>query len=147
AAALQDFDGVLTVQWADPRHRAASGGETRFHLTPAGGAAIRLKLSDALANLAIRHFGRRVTLRGRCAQDASGTANMVVDSIAAATPAQAAAVTGTRRALYLLLKFSDDSAVPHQPSFYANLTNPDTPPPGSGIPATLNGFFKKTSWN
>src|SRR5262249_18757451 len=32
------------------------------------------------------------------------------------------------------------------PSFYLNLTNPDAPPPGEVFPATLNGFFKKTSY-
>ena len=27
------------------------------------------------------------------------------------------------------------------------MTNPDTPPPGASFPTTLNGFFKKTSWD
>ena len=45
------------------------------------------------------------------------------------------------------MKFSDDAAVPHPPTFYTDMTNPDTPPGGSPFPSTLNGFFKKTSYN
>lgn len=54
---------------------------------------------------------------------------------------------GTKRVIYLLVKFSDDSAVPHPPVFYTGMTNPDTPPSGEVFPTTLNGFFKKTSAN
>ena len=48
-----------------------------------------------------------------------------------------------------MLKFADDAARPdpHSSTFFSNLINPDTPPSGYGIPATINGFFKKTSNN
>jgi len=47
--------------------------------------------------------------------------------------------------IYLLVKFPDDGAVPHPPTFYSNMTDPDAPPGGEVFPSTLNGFFKKTS--
>jgi M6 family metalloprotease-like protein len=56
-------------------------------------------------------------------------------------------VSGTRKVIFLLLEFSDDTAVPHQPAFYTDMTNPLTPPAGEVFPATINGFFTKTSWN
>src|SRR5262249_34409406 len=48
-------------------------------------------------------------------------------------------------------KFQDDATEarpdPHAAGFYTDMTNPDTPPGGSLFPATINGFFKKTSNN
>lgn len=53
----------------------------------------------------------------------------------------------TKKVIYLLLKYKDDVDVPHPPSFYTNLNNPDTPPAGEIFPSTINAFFKKTSWD
>jgi hypothetical protein len=63
----------------------------------------------------------------------------------------AAAVFGTKRVIFLLVRFADDGdaavARLHSPVFFTDMTNPDTPPAGEVFPTTLNGFFKKTSWN
>jgi M6 family metalloprotease-like protein len=73
---------------------------------------------------------------------------LIADSVSPSSqPLAQAAVIGTRKVIYVLLKFSDDTAVPHSPAFYTDLNNPDTPPAGEVFPATVNGFFKKTSWN
>jgi hypothetical protein len=64
-----------------------------------------------------------------------------------ATDFETSAVLGTRKVIYLLVKFSDDAAVPHPAVFYTDLNNPDTPPAGEVFHSTVNGFFKKTSWN
>jgi len=44
----------------------------------------------------------------------------------------------------LLLKFKGDDQEPHSPDFYLRLTNPLNP--SDSIPATVNGFFRRTSW-
>jgi hypothetical protein len=36
---------------------------------------------------------------------------------------------------------------PHPPQFYADLTNPDEPPPGALFPSTINAFFRRTSYD
>jgi hypothetical protein len=77
--------------------------------------------------------------------DAIAPASETITSADRAT--SSAAVIGTKNVLYLLLKYSDDTAVPHPPQFYYDLNNPDTPPPGAAFPSTVNGFFKKTSWD
>jgi hypothetical protein len=84
-------------------------------------------------------------------RDARGDSRIIVDEIESAEPGsdrrseQRAAEK--RRVLYLLLKFKNDPQEPHPVNFYKDLTNPLTPPAGSNTPATINGFFKKTSWN
>jgi hypothetical protein len=82
--------------------------------------------------------------------DAIMPANGTVTLAEPASPAGAALaapVIGTKRVLYLLLKCADDTAVPHPPQFYDDLNNPDIPPKGAGFPSTVNGFFRKTSWD
>jgi M6 family metalloprotease-like protein len=117
---------------------------------------LRLKGRESLAT---RYFGKRVHVSGQFVANPSNATNaadqwaMIVDTIAPA-PARSGdaagagvAVVGTRNVIFLLLAFSDDAAMPHAPSFYTDLTNPDTPPAGATFPATINGFFKRTSWN
>ncbi len=158
-AAVQTFDGILNVQWGDPRTSADQGGGTFFSLSLPDGTSVPLQFTNQ-ENVAVTYFRKRVTVSGRQAQGAPAAQNaggaaaarpaVVVDSIvpsaAQGNAAVSDAVFGTKKVIFLLLKFSDDSAVPHAPSFYTNLTNPDTPPAGVG-PTTINGFYKKTSWN
>src|SRR6185312_13912772 len=42
--------------------------------------------------------------------------------------------------------FKDDAQEPHAKDFYLDLTNPKKGNAGLHIPATINGFFDKTSW-
>jgi hypothetical protein len=56
------------------------------------------------------------------------------------------ATTTKKKVLFILLKFKGDTQEPHPPSFYRNLTDPLVPPAGSNLPATINGFFDKTSY-
>ena len=154
------FEGTLSVVWADPRPGQPGPGETLFSLDLPDGRQLALDLTGR-EHEALRHFGRQVRVRGRMATRPATTPRgaaqqgIVVDTIeaaprgAAAMPAASepeAAVLGGRRVLFLLVKFADDTNVPHAPAFFTDLTNPDTPTV-AGIPATLNGFFKKTSGN
>ena len=147
------YEGVLNVVWGDPRP-GASGGATLFSLRMADGTTRLLTVPPEQQNVAISYFGQRVAVFGRLQQRAAGTAPsaIIVDRVQALSPARleqqssAAAVTGTRRVLYILLKYSGDAQEPHATTFYKELTNPRTPPPGSLTPATLNGFFYKSSW-
>jgi M6 family metalloprotease-like protein len=150
----ESFEGILGVVWGDPGPYAI-GGATRHSLTLRDGTTVPLQLQGPESS-ALRHFGRRVRLSGRrLGTNRVAPSKIVVDAItpangtiAFAEPAAfAAPVVGTKRVLYLLLRYSDDTAVPHPPQFYDDLHNPDLPPPGAGFPSTVNGFFKKTSWD
>ena len=158
-APAQTFEGTLLIVWGDPRPDSGAAGETRFTLALPDGRQLPLQMTGQ-EHVALSYFGKPVVVSGRLAARPSAVAGapdpeiIVVDSIGPSqTPAAAAdqdpsaAVSGTKKVLYLLLKFSDDAAVPHPPSFFTNLTNPDTPPSGEVFPATINGFFKKTSSN
>jgi hypothetical protein len=150
----QTLEGRLQIVWGDPAY--AVGGETRYALALDDGRMLPLEL-PGLETIAAQYFARRVRVTGRLAQGltappaAPAAAPMRVDAIEPAEQTAfadvSAAVTGTRRVIFLLVRFSDDAAVPHPPVFYTDMTNPDTPPAGEPFPTTINGFFKKTSWN
>jgi hypothetical protein len=160
AAASESFEGILGVIWGDPGPYAI-GGAIKHTLTLRDGTTLQLELPGR-ESFALRHFGRRVRLSGRrlgasrsarskIVVDAVTSANGTITSAEPASPAGAAfpppPAIGTKRVLYLLLKYADDTAVPHPPQFYDDLNNPDLPPQGAGFPSTVNGFFKKTSWD
>jgi M6 family metalloprotease-like protein len=156
----QTLEGVLGVLWGDPQPGSIAGGATFYTLTRPDGSVLRLDL-PGLESRAIQYSGQRVTVSARVSDaqpvpggDAQATA--IVESIELApanavagvrADVQSAAVTGTKKVIYLLVKFADDTAVPHAPSFFTDMTNPDTPPAGQPFPSTINGFFKKTSSN
>jgi M6 family metalloprotease-like protein len=151
------YDGTLQIVWQDPRPGATLGGGTHYSLALADGRIIELQMNGR-ETAAIALMGRPVTVTGRAGAAAtsamfgSAAGTLVVDSIAAArgfsTDASTSAIAVvTKKVIFVLLRFADDAAVPHAPSFYTALTNPDTPPAGQGIPATLNAFYKKTSNN
>jgi hypothetical protein len=155
-ATRQTLDGTLIVQWGDPEPGATAGGETRFELALPDGRRLRLQLNGQ-ESIATSWFGQRVSITGQLAPsqpaqvDAPDTGTLIVDSITRADSIvdlpPIRNVSGTKRVIFLLAKFSDDVAVPHPPSFFTDLTNPDVPPVGAPFPATINGFFKKTSGN
>jgi len=152
----QTFEGILGVVWGDP-HPLASTSDIQYTLTLADGGRVRLQLTGQESEAAF-YFGKRVIVAGRAAQAQaaalaviSDTPSVLVDSL---TPIQApqadafeAVALGSKKVIFLLVKFPDDAAVPHPPSFYTDMTNPDTPPGGALFPSTINGFFKKTSYN
>ena len=153
------YEGILQVVWQDPRPGATLGGETRYSLALADGRIIDLQM-NGLESTAITLMGASVVVTGQPGAPATngrasvaGGVTVAVDTIA---PAQGFAArdsststvaSGTKKVIFVLLKFSDDTAVPHAAAFYTNLTNPDTAPAGQGIPSTINAFFKKTSNN
>ena len=152
----QTIEGILGVVWGDP-HPLGSASDIQYTLTLANGAMLRLQMAGH-ENEAALYFGKRVLVSGRAAQAQTtafagipAAAAIVVDSLAFSQAPQAdayeAVALGTKKVLFLLVKFSDDVAVPHPPSFYTDMTNPDTPPVGALFPSTINGFFKKTSYN
>lgn len=138
------FQGILSVVWGDPKPGVQANVETRFSITYPDGTRVPLNIGPDLQNVAVQHSGRRVTVRGRASAE-SGSPRISVDAIeepeGGITPQ---AVTGTRKVLFILVRFQGDTQQPHTPNFFKNLTNPLTPP--AGIPATINGFFNKVSY-
>jgi hypothetical protein len=148
AQSTDRLQGILTVVWGDPAP-GVSGGEIRFTLTLPDGTAYPLQIGDAERNLAIHNFGKPVVVEGRKIIDANGRQAVAVTRLTAAvqgTWPEAPTATGMKRTLYILLRYSGESQQPHIPEFYSDLTNPTVPVTGSNIPATINGFFAKTSW-
>jgi len=147
------IEGMLSVVWGDPRP-GATGGVIRFSLTTPDGIRYRLQVGADQQNATIGYFGKRVIVQGQVVQDQRNSnapgnePSIAVDQIEVAPSAKTiqprAAVT--RRVLFILLRFKGDTQEPHPPSFFRKLTNPKLPPAGSNIPATINGFFNKTSW-
>jgi M6 family metalloprotease-like protein len=148
----QSVEGVLTIVWGDSRPGVGVGGETRYALALPDGRVLPLQLQGQ-DSTAVLDFGKHVIVTGRvlpgAMPNALDPAPILVDTITARDTGLTtdAAVIGSRKVIYLLVKFSDDAAVPHPPIFYTDLNNPDTAPMGEVFPATVNGFFKKTSWN
>ena len=148
------FDGVLEIVWGDPRPGFAAPASISYTLAFPDGTRLPLQLTGQ-ENEAVLYFGKRVLVTGRAvlgqpaAAGGQTTRAIVVDAIepSAAALSLLPSVLGTRSAIFLLVKFSDDAAVPHPPAFYTDMTNPDTPPAGATFPSTLNGFFKKTSYD
>ncbi len=149
--AALSIEGILNIVWGDPHPSLGRSSSIRYTLTLNDGRSIPLQLP---AGDAAAYFGKRVVVSGRMLSDAVAPAGsqadtVVVEGIALsqASDFETSAVTGTRKVIYLLAKFSDDAAEPHPPVFFTDLNNPDTPPAGELFHSTVNGFFKKTSWN
>jgi hypothetical protein len=147
-------EGFLHIVWGDPNPELGSGGATLYTLQLLNGLRVPLQLTGQ-DTVAVYYFGKRVVVSGHVVPNQFTTTHtldpwvIVVDTITPTSYEQQAqaSVFGTRKVIYLLLRFSDDAAVPHPPLFYTDLNNPDTPPVGEVFPATINGFFRKTSWN
>jgi gametolysin peptidase M11 len=145
------FVGILTAIWGDPRP-GGSGGSVRFELTSPDGTKHPLLISGAKQSEATQYVGKPVTVDGSLTNNAAlGPSTIVVNQIAPAAspnnaPMQPQAVIGTRKALFLLLKFKGDAQQPHAISFYTALTNPLTPAASTHTPTTINGFFHAVSY-
>jgi len=153
AQTAQSYSGILSVMWGDPKPGAASGGAMLFELTMPDGSTHPLQIDAARTNAAVQFFGKRVTVQGRVDNAAApGPSTIVVDDIKSAEPANGAAEQQkakkvTRKVLFVLLQYKGDTENTHPARFYTKeLTNPQTPPAGSKTPASINGFFNKTSW-
>ena len=160
AQAIETIEGVLTKVWADPPP-GDPGGTVLFLLTGDDGRVVRLEATD-METRAAGLLGRRVRVVAQV-PEAVGVPGVsaleptvFVQSLepsslgvggAPVSADAAAVVSGTRRVIFLLVKFSDDTDGPHPPVFYTDMTNPDTAPAGELFPSTINGFYKKTSWN
>ena len=141
--ALRNVEGTLIVVWADPHPDLSTAGGTRYSLALDDGTIRELNVNGQ-EQAALLNFGRRVTVSTLSSSLAS---TIAVESITPSAAAPPRGGSGTKKVIYLLLKYADDGDVPHPPSFYSNLNNPDTPPAGEVFPSTINGFFKKTSWD
>lgn len=131
--------------WGDPHPSVQDGGGKRFTLTYPDGRRAALDVPVELRNEAIQRSGKRVTIRGNAAAEA-GSPRIRVQSIEAPESDSRSEITGTRKVLFILVKFKGDNQEPHPRGFYAQLTNPLTPNPNLGIPATINAFFKSVSY-
>ncbi|HEY1962690.1 MAG TPA: hypothetical protein VGG69_09740, partial [Rhizomicrobium sp.] len=148
AQSTERLEGTLTVVWGDPGP-GATGGGIRFTLTLPDGTAYPLRVGAAQRSIAIRNYGKPVVVQGQRIADARGRRTIavtrVMPGVQGLSPALAPAI-GLKRTLFILLRYSGDTQQPHIPQFYSDLTNPTVPVTGSGIPATINGFFNATSW-
>jgi hypothetical protein len=163
AAPALHVTGTMNVVWGDPKPGAGAGGAIytvegldRANLPPqfAGKARLSLRMNGK-ENVAAYYLGKRVSISGNIAAnlpEAVPAADVDVVTIGLAQtpnlrPQVEASVSGTKKVIFLLAKFSDDTAVPHTPTFYTDLANPATPPVGEPFSTTINGFFSKTSYN
>jgi M6 family metalloprotease-like protein len=151
AQATADLEGTLSVIWGNPRP-GGTGGGTHFSLTTPNGSNYSLQVSPADRGLALQGFGKRVRVHGRFAGEAGGSPAIAVDQLELVAPTpelspQAEAVT-IKRVLFILVKYKGDTQAPggHNAAWFKNLTNPLTPVAGSNTPATINGYFNKTSY-
>jgi hypothetical protein len=140
---LQTVEGTLIVVWADPHPDLSTAGGTRYSLALDDGTVRELDVHGQ-ESAALLNFGRRVSVGTLSGTDASSIAVQSITASLAGKPGGGS--SATKKVIYLLLKYADDVDVPHPPSFYSNLNNPDTPPAGEVFPSTINAFFKKTSW-
>ncbi|HEX4873049.1 MAG TPA: hypothetical protein VFV27_12120 [Nevskiaceae bacterium] len=148
AASPDAVEGVLIGAWADPHPKARQApAAARFVLVQDSGERLRLTVS---ASLAAAHLGERVILSGRQALgpvDAGYEVRSIRRAQRSAASERGIRAAATERSvLYLLVRYADDSEVPFEPAFYEALNNPLTPPEGSGLPATLNGFYHAISY-
>ncbi|HKY89814.1 MAG TPA: pre-peptidase C-terminal domain-containing protein [Nevskiaceae bacterium] len=152
-SASNSYSGVLVGAWPDAHARSTARTQAQFALALPDGRRVPLDAAQ-FESTAARLLGRDVIVSGRTLLgplaaplqvDALDAADAEPErDVASITPK--AGTTGARKVLYLLVKYQDDTQVPRAPSFYSELNNPDTPPEGSPLPATVNGFFKKTSY-
>jgi hypothetical protein len=142
--ALQTVEGTLIVVWADPDPDLSTAGGIRYSLALDDGTIKELDVKGQ-ESAALLNFGRRVSV---CTLSGTDSSSIAVQSITASFAEKPSGGSAhTKKVIYLLLKYADEVDVPHPPSFYSNLNNPDTPPAGEVFPSTINGFFKKTSWD
>jgi hypothetical protein len=142
-------EGMLLVVWGDPQ-AGSPGGGIRFSLALPDGRTVPLQISPNQRNSAIRNFGKSVVVQGRKITAADGrqviAVSRMLPGIHGSLPEVKPALA-TKTALFILLRYKDDSQQPHKTDFYLALTNPKVGNKGLGIPASINGFFSKTSWN
>jgi len=154
-------EGTLQILWGDPHPQHASDGAVRYELVLPNGKTRPLNMKGN-ENVAIHYFGQQVSVSGiqtpnlqKIPQTTNSSVISSAIEVGSISPIHkkqlqadaTSGVFGTKKVIYLLLKFSDDTKIPHPPAFYTNLNNPDTPPAGEMFPSTINDFFKKTSWN
>src|SRR4051794_22809075 len=147
ALAADVYEGVLNIIWQDPRPGSGAATEVRYWLALPDGRTLALDMNGRQSE-ALTLMGRTVLVNGRSDAGAAATAGLpaadglVVDSIAVARDGAASGATtsatalGTKKVIFLLLKFADDAAGPPAPAVYTKPPHPHTPPPGSGVPPT-----------
>jgi len=144
------YEGRLSVIWGDPRPGQLGGGDVIFELYRDDGTYLPLRIAPEQRNQAIGAFGKRVIVRGRSQTDQRGRLGIDVESVEVLekenrSTVQPQAVT-TRRMLSILVRFKRDNQQPHSARFFNALANPKKGNANLGIPATINGFYDKTSW-
>jgi M6 family metalloprotease-like protein len=152
ASGAERIEGVMGVVWADPRPGQLTGASMRFEVLRGDGRVLQVEVPPALRTIAISGFGKRVVITGHTALDATTAAEKIVArALEVADPVDAAAVdrpraVTRRRVLSIMVRFKGDAQQPHSARFFHALTNPKRPSTGLGIPASINGFFNKTTW-
>lgn len=149
-AQTASIEGRLGVIWGDPQPGVLTGGTILFEVYLDDGTSVQVDIPAAQRNLAIGAFGKRVRLTGAPSVDAAGRQSMLGQSVeiieAEAAPEVAPQAAVVRRAINILVKFAGDSQEPHSPAFFHALMNKAGGDPALGIPASVNDFFRKTSW-
>lgn len=143
------FQGILTAVWADPHPASTAQSKIYFSLAYPDGSRAAVDVAPALESQAVQLAGKTVIVRGAAvaAQSGESDAGRIAASAIEAAGVErqaAAAVTGTKKVLFILLKFKGDAQTPHKPTFFKKLTNPLTA--SAGIPGTINGFYDRVSY-
>jgi M6 family metalloprotease-like protein len=135
--------GALEMVYAEGRNNTA---ETRYYLALPNGTRVTLLFTSKPS---FSLFAKQVDVTGspptktRLPNNRNETRMQVEDVTLAITETQPsvaqAPVTGTKKIILLLLKYSDDTSVPRDPSYYDALMNPAT---GN----TVNAFYQANSW-
>jgi hypothetical protein len=143
----QTLEGTLDIVYGDAKN--GQTGMTLYTLSLANGTRLSLAFTGQAPPFS--YFKKSVLVTGmERLGEATGRSHLLVNTIrlsAQQGPLTLAAVFGTKKAIMLLLQFSDDSGLPHPAGFYSDLINPATSPPGFPSPATVNGFYINNSWN
>jgi M6 family metalloprotease-like protein len=150
AQTVEVLEGRLGVIWGDPRPGQIGGGTVLFELYRDDGTSVPLTVAPAQQNEAIGAFGKRIRVRGVSSSNQGGRPSIETQSIELLEREDRSglapqAVT-TRRMLNILVRYAGDTQQPHPARFFNALSNPKKPNANLGIPATINGFYDKTSW-
>lgn len=143
-------EGTLSIVWGDPRP-GLIGGHTRFEIVRADGSKVAARFAPEDRAAAFAAFGKRVAVEGSTETTDAGTVHFTAQRLERLDPVESAGIDApaalkTRKVLYILLKYKSDTQTPHTPAFFDALTNPKTGNATLKIPASINGYFDKTSW-
>jgi M6 family metalloprotease-like protein len=146
AADSYSAQGTLNIVYGDGPEGFS---KVKYYLYGDDGTRIRLSFASPPS---FAYFGKQVLVTGApparaLVQTGQAETTMYVESISllsrqgaqANAGAMLGTVSGTKKMIILLLRYSDDLSVPHDPTFYFDLIN-------SPVGSSVNAFYQADSW-